>query len=87
MISRWHVDAKCHLEPFLGLEMVAKWVPKCSKIDPETALKGDSETKLKKEGARCVGGAARRHKLKGFGPSGEGQQGEGRCHNTPNDHV
>ena len=39
--------------------MVAKSVPKCSKIGPETALKGDSETKLKKEGAESVEGAAR----------------------------
>ena len=39
--------------------MVPKSVPKCSKIGPETALKGDSETKLKKEDAESVEGAAR----------------------------
>ena len=58
-MSRWHVDAQCHVEPILGPKMVAKWVPKCSKIEPEAALKGDSETKLKKEDAESVEGAAR----------------------------
>ena len=38
-MSRWHVDAQCHLEPILGPKMVAKWAPKCSEIGPETALK------------------------------------------------
>ena len=77
-MSRWHVDAQCHLEPILGPKMIAKWVPKCSKIGPETALKGDSETKLKKEGAKSVGRAA--PELRGstnwrvLGPLGEGNR-------------
>ena len=61
-MSRWHVDAQCHLEPILGPKMVAKWVPKCSKIGPETALKGDSISKLKKEGAESVSTAVAEHK-------------------------
>ena len=86
-MSRWHVDAQCHLEPILGPKMIAKWVPKCSKIGPETALKGDSETKLKKEGAESIRGAGAQHKLEGFGPCGGGKQGGGRCHHTPDDLV
>ena len=27
-MSRWHVDAQCHLEPILGPKMIAKWIPK-----------------------------------------------------------
>ena len=27
-MSRWHVDAQCHLEPILGAKMIAKWVTK-----------------------------------------------------------
>ena len=65
--------------------MDSKSVPKCFKIGPEAALKGDSDSKLKKEGAAFVGGAAREHKLEGFGPSGGGKQGGGRCHHTPDD--
>ena len=84
-MSPWHVDAQCHLEPILGPKMVAKWVPKCSKIGPETALKGDSETKLKKEGAKSIRPAGAQHKLEGFGPCGGGKQGGGRCHHTPDD--
>ena len=77
-MSRWHVDAQCHLEPILGPKMVAKWVPKCSKIGPETALKGDSVSKLKKEGARSDAAAAGEYRLKGSGPSGGGKQGGSR---------
>ena len=87
MISRWHVDEKCHLEPIFGRKMIAKSVPKRSKISPETAFKGDSISKLKKEGAASVSEAAREHKLEGFGPSGGGKQGGGRCHHTPDDLV
>ena len=87
-MSRWPVDAQCHLEAILGPKIVAKSVPKCSsKIGPEAALKGDSDSKLKKEGAKSVGGAAPEHKLEGFGPSGGGKQGGGRCHHTPDDLV
>ena len=50
--------------------MESKSVPKSSKIGPETALKGDSVSKLKKEGAESVETPAREHKLEGFGPSG-----------------
>ena len=38
--------------------MVAKSVPKWSKIGPDAALKGDSDSKLKKEGAKFVEGVA-----------------------------
>ena len=86
-MSRWHVDAQCHLEPILGPKMVAKWVPKCSKIGPETALKGDSDSKLKKEGARSVWGAARELRRstnwRVLGPLGGGKQGGGSCPHTP----
>ena len=78
MISRWHVDAKCHLEPILGPKMDSRSVPKSSKIGPETALKGDSDSKLKKEGAKSVEGAAAEYKLEGFRPSGGGKLGGGR---------
>ena len=58
--------------------MVAKWVPKCSKIGPETALKGDSDSKLKKEGAKSGAGAAGelRHctNWRVLGPQGEGNR-------------
>ena len=67
--------------------MVAKSVPKCSKIGPETALKGDSDSKLKKEGAESVGWAVDEHKQEGFGFSGGGKQGGGKCHHTPDDLV
>ena len=67
--------------------MDSKSVPKCSKIGPEAALKGDSDSKLKKEGAESVSTAAAEHKLEGFGPSGGGKQGGGRCHHTPDDLV
>ena len=43
---------------FWGPKMAAKWVPKCSKIGPETALKGNSHSKIKKEGAKFARGAA-----------------------------
>ena len=58
--------------------MDSKSVPKSSKIGPETALKGDSVSKLKKEGARSAAAAAPEYKLEGFGPSGGGKQGGGR---------
>ena len=67
--------------------MGSKSIPKSSKIGPETALKGDSDSKLKKEGAKSVSRAALEHKLEGFEPSGGGKQGGGRCHHTPDDLV
>ena len=42
---------------------------------------------LKKEGAESGAGAVTEHKLEGFGPSGGGKQGGGRCHHTPDDLV
>ena len=86
-MSRWHVDAQCHLEPILGPKSVANSAQKCSKIVPETALKGDSDSKLKKESAKFIRPVAGEHKLEGFGPSGGGKQGGGRCHHTPDDLV
>ena len=72
------VDAKCHLEPILGPKMIAKSVPKCSKIGPETALKGDSDSKLKKEGAKSVEGLApelrQSTNWRVLGPLGEGER-------------
>jgi len=38
------------------------------------ALNEDSVSKLKKERAESVGGAAREHKLDGFGPLGRGNK-------------
>ena len=38
--------------------MITKSVSKWPKIGPETALKGDSDSKLKREGAESVRGAA-----------------------------
>ena len=67
--------------------MDSKSVPKCFKIGSEAALKGDSDRKLKKEGAASCAGAGTEHKLEGFGPSGGGKQGGGRCHHTPDDLV
>ena len=58
--------------------MDSKSVPKSSKIGLEAGLKGDSETKLKKEGAESVRGAAAEHKLEGFRLCGGGEQGGGR---------
>ena len=90
-MSRGHVDAQCHLEPILGPKMVAKWVPKCSKIGPETASKGDSISKLKKEGAKSVDGAAGELRpstnWRVLGPLGEGNREGADCHHTPDDLV
>ena len=71
--------------------MDSKSIPKSSKIGPETALKGDSVSKLKKEGARSAAAAAGR--LPGstnwrvLGPQGEGNREGADCHHTLDDLV
>ena len=71
--------------------MVAKWVPKCSKIGPETALKGDRDSKLQKEGAKFARGAApelrQSTNWRVLGPLGEGNREGAHCHHTPDDLV
>ena len=62
----------------MGPKTDSKSVPKCSKIGPEAALQSDSDSKLKREGAASVGGAA--PELRGstnwrvLGPLGEGNR-------------
>ena len=72
------MDARCYLEPILEPKMDSKSVPKSSKIGPETTLKGDSVSKLKKEGARSDAAVAGEYILKGSGPSEGGKQGGSR---------
>ena len=45
LISPWRADAKCHVEPILGLKMDWKSVPKCLKIGPDASRRIPKEAR------------------------------------------
>ena len=71
-----------------GSKIGPKSVPKCFQRALEGALDEDSDSKLKKERSRSIGGAADGIKLDGFWVTATGEQGgSNKCPHTPDNLV